>query len=143
MALLNNWKKGQKQLNMFWDMWRKEWSASLRDRSLYHKSVKDQIHYAPTLGQVVLIKDESIARGMRKLRRIEKFNKDNDGHIHTAKIYLPNDRYFQKSVNQLYPLEVPNELNKVKENSGHSLHHTGRVKESERTPTRKAASYYC
>ena len=48
-------------------MWRKEYLASLRDRSLHHKSVKDQIHYAPELGQVV---DESTAKGIRKLGRI-------------------------------------------------------------------------
>ena len=143
MALLNNWKKGQKLLNMFWDMWRKEYLASLRERSLYHKSVKGQVHYAPGLGQVVLIKDESIARGMWKLGRIEKLNKDNDGNIRTSKIYLPNGRYVQRAVNQLYPLEVPDELNEVKqvsnENGGHSLQHAGRVKESERAPTRRAA----
>ena len=149
MALLNNWKKGQKLLNMFWDMWRKEYLASLRDRSLYHKSVKGQVHYAPGLGQV-LIKDESIARGMWKLGRIEKLNKDNYGNIRTAKIYLPNGRYVQRAVNQLYPLEVPDELNEIpdefnevkqvsNENGGHSLQHAGRVKESERAPTRRAA----
>ena len=87
--------------------------ASLRDRSLYHKFVKGQLHYAPGLGQVILIKDESIARGMWKLGRIEKLNKDNDGNIRTAKIYLSNGRYVQRAVNQLFPLEVPDELNKV------------------------------
>ena len=59
MTLLNNWKKGQKQLNMFWDMWRKEYLASLRERSSYHKSVKYQIHCTPGLGEVVLIKEDT------------------------------------------------------------------------------------
>ena len=80
---------------------------------------------------------------MWKLGRIEKLNKDNDGNIRTAKIYLLNGRYVQRAVNQLYPLEVPDELNEVKqvsnENDGHSLQHAGRVKESERAPTRRAA----
>ena len=80
---------------------------------------------------------------MWKLGRIEKLNKDNDGNIRTAKIYLPNGRYVQRAVNQLYPLEVPDELNEVKqvsnENGGHSLQHAGHVKESERAPTRRAA----
>ena len=32
-TLLNIWKKGQRQLNMFWDMWRNEYLASLREAS--------------------------------------------------------------------------------------------------------------
>ena len=42
-TLLNKWKKGQKQLNMFWDMWRNEYLASLREASPYHKTLKNQI----------------------------------------------------------------------------------------------------
>ena len=68
MTLLNNWKKGQKQLNMFWDMWRKECLASLRERSSCHKSVKNQIYCTPGFGQVVLIKEDNIARGLWKLQ---------------------------------------------------------------------------
>jgi len=41
-TLLNIWKKGQKQLNSFWDMWRGEYLASLREASSYHKTVRNQ-----------------------------------------------------------------------------------------------------
>ena len=27
MTLLSNWRKGQKQLNMFWDMWKNTWQV--------------------------------------------------------------------------------------------------------------------
>ena len=78
---------------MFWDIWRKEYLASLRERSCYHKSVKGQIHCTPSLGQVVLIKEDYVTQGMWKVGRIEKLNQDSDGNIHTAKIYLLNGRY--------------------------------------------------
>ena len=140
MILLNKWKKDQKWLNMFLDMWRKEYLASLRERSSYHKSVKGQIHCTPGLGQVVLIKEGHIARDMWKL---EKLNKDSDGHIRTAKINLPNGRYIQRSISQLHLLEVPDKSNKLnqvsnKMENGHSLQYAGHVQESERVPIRKA-----
>ena len=159
MTLLNSWKKGQKQLNMFWDVWRKEYMASLREMSSYHKFVKGQIHHIPELGQVVLIREDNIARGMWKLGRIEKLNKDTDGYIRTAKIYLPNGRYVQRSISHLHPLEVPDKSNKINQVSGanedehssqhagrvqeskdgHSSQHAGRVQESQKVPMRKAA----
>ena len=118
--------------------------ASLREMSSYHKFVKGQIHHIPELGQVVLIREDNIARGMWKLGRIEKLNKDTDGYIRTAKIYLPNSRYVQRSISHLHPLEVPDKSNKVNQVSGanedeHSSQHAGRVQESQKVPMRKAA----
>ena len=58
--------------------------------------------------------------------------------IPTAKIYLPNGRYAQRVINQLYPLEVTDELHEVNqvsnENAVHSLQDAGCVKESEKAP---------
>ena len=117
--------------------------GKLRERSSYHKSVKNQIHCTPSLGQVVLIKEDNIARSLWKLGRIEKLNEDNYGHVRTAKIYLPTGCYVQRSINQLHPLEVPDKSNKVHQVSnemedGHSLQRAGRVQESKRVPIRKA-----
>ena len=80
---------------------------------------------------------------MWKVGRIEKLNQDSNGNIRTAKIYLPNGHYVLRSISQLYPLEVLNQLNfnqvsnKIK--NGHSSQHAGCVQESERPPIRKAA----
>ena len=138
MTLLSNWRKGQ---NMFWDMWKKEYLASLREMSPYHMFVKGQIHHTPGLGQVVLIKEVNIARGMW---RLEKLNKDSNGYIRTAEIYLPNGRYVQRSLSQLHLLEAPDKSNEVDQISNeredrHSLQHARCVQESDRVPIRKAA----
>ena len=37
-TLLNKWMKCQKQLNMFWDMWKNKYLASLREASPYYKT---------------------------------------------------------------------------------------------------------
>ena len=37
-----------------------------------------------------VIKEDNIARGMWRLGRVAKLNKDSDGYIRTAKIYLSN-----------------------------------------------------
>ena len=49
-----------------------------------------------------VIKEDSIARGMWRLGRVAKLNKDSDGYICTAKIYLPNSRYIQRLISQLH-----------------------------------------
>ena len=62
--------------------------ARLKEMSPYHKFVKDQIHYTLGLGQVVLIKEDNIARGMWTLGKVKKLKRDSNGYIHTAKICL-------------------------------------------------------
>ena len=113
ITLLNTWKKGQKQLNLFWNMWRTEYLTSLRESSSYHKKTKGQIHTIPRIGQVVLIKEDNTPRGMWKCGRIDGLNEGLDGNIRAARIYLPNGRYIQRAVNHLYPLEVTNKLNET------------------------------
>ena len=43
---------------------------------------------------------------MWKLGRIETLISGNDGNVHIAGIYLPGNRYVQRSINMLYPLEL-------------------------------------
>ena len=51
-------------------MWKKEYLVSLRQLLSYHKFGKGQIHHTPGLGQVILIKEGNIARGMWNQERI-------------------------------------------------------------------------
>ena len=64
-SLLEVWKKGQQQLNSFWDIWRNEYLLSLREKSpVYYRNQKNQIDNTPQVGQVVIIKDEKLPRHM-------------------------------------------------------------------------------
>ena len=110
-VLLNVWKKGQRQLNSFWDMWRNEYLASLREASPFHKAVKNQIQVEPRVGEVVLIKEDKIPRGMWKLGRIEKLSKGKDDNIRSATAYLSNVHRVQRAGGDpgggLWGLETP------------------------------------
>ena len=106
-SLLEVGKKGQQQLNCFWDIWRNEYLLSLRVKSpMYHRNQKNQIANTPQVGQVVIIKDKKIPRHMWKLGRIERLISGNDGNVRTADIYLLGNRHMQRSINMLYPLEL-------------------------------------
>ena len=72
--LLNSWKKGQKLLDKFWKMWREDYLLSLRERTESKlKSKRVQSKHSPTIGDVVLVKDE-IPRGCWKLAKIVSLN---------------------------------------------------------------------
>ena len=131
-TLLNKWKKGKKQLNIFWDIWRNEYLASLREASPYHKTLTNQIQVESRKGEVVLIKEDKIPRGMRKLGKIEKLNRGKDCNVRAVTIYLSNGHYVQRAINQLYPLEVakhlltPEEDNQMSDKVGEYSQHAGR-----------------
>ena len=60
-SLLDSWKRGQQQVNSFWEVWRNEYLLSLRERySMFHRKEKNQIESIPQVGQVVIIKEERI-----------------------------------------------------------------------------------
>ena len=50
-----------------------------------------------------VIEEDNIARGMWRLGRVAQLNKDSDGYIRTAKIYLSNSQYIQRLIGQLHP----------------------------------------
>ena len=102
-TLLNHWKKGQKQLNTFWEIWKNEYLISLREKSpLYHKVVKGQTSCISKPGQIVIIKEDSIPRAVWKLGKIDKVVKGVDGHVRTAQIRLPSNKCVLRAINQLH-----------------------------------------
>ena len=150
ITLLNNWKKGQKQLNIFWEIWKKEYLTSLRERSpLCHKAVKGLIPVIPRKGQVIIIRDDHVSQGVWKLGRIETVVEGADGNIRTAKVRLPSNKCILRAVNQLYPLEVPNldhdkelssrQASKLTDELVDSDQSAEHMKFDSRRPTRQAA----
>jgi len=107
-------------------MWRNEYLASLREASPYHKTSKNQIQVEPRKGEVVLIKEDKIPRGMWKLWKIEKLNRVGDGNVRTVIIYFSNGHYVQTAFSQLYPFEVTKYLQAPEEDNQVSDQHAGR-----------------
>ena len=147
-SLLEMWRKGQRQLNSFWDIWRNEYLLSLREKTSYHHKERNQIASIPQVGQVVIIKDEKTPRRMWKLGRVERLIISNDGKVRTADIYLPGNRHVQRSINMLYPLELcDGQIDKSKgdKSKGDSIksqdagHTESSAYDFVKTPTRQAA----
>ena len=147
-TLMNNWKRGQKQLNMFWEIWKTEYLTSLRETSPHHKSVRRQIAGTPRVGEVVIVKEDNVPRGMWKVGRIEELVKGSDGNIRTVRIYLPNGKSYYRTINHIFPLEIPDQTNDSEDKSDKDseLHvepqdqHAGRAcEESKKLPIRQAA----
>ena len=113
--LLETWKKGQKLLNAFWRIWRDEYLLSLRERSQRKlKSGRKQSNYSPSIGDVVLIK-ENTPRGCWKLGKIIELVTSRDQCTRSAKVSLSSGRIIGRPLNLLFPIEVSSEND---ENSG-------------------------
>lgn len=73
--LIEIWKKGQKIFDMFWEEWRKEYLASLRERTQTKlKSGRVTSQFQPNVKDVVLIKDNT-SRGNWKIGKVCKLIK--------------------------------------------------------------------
>ncbi|XP_053403147.1 uncharacterized protein LOC128558271 [Mercenaria mercenaria] len=104
--LLKLWNKGQKLLNNFWEIWKKEYLISLRERTQSElKSHRVQSSFKPSVGDVVLIKDD-LPRGLSKMGKVIKLIMSNDGQYRSAKVNLSNGRTIGRTLNHLYPVEV-------------------------------------
>lgn len=114
--LLKTWKKGQKLLNAFWKIWRDEYLLSLRERTKTSLKVgKSQSHYSPSVGDVVLVK-EDIPRGCWKLGKITHLVTSHDGNIRSAKLVLSSGRTIGRPLNLLFPIEVSGAISENLEN---------------------------
>ncbi|XP_053407961.1 uncharacterized protein LOC128559664 [Mercenaria mercenaria] len=113
--LLKLWNKGQKLLNNFWEIWKKEYLISLRERTQSElKSHRVQSSFKPSVGDVVLIKDD-LPRGLWKMGKVIKLIMSNDGQYRSAKVNLSNGRTIGRTLNHLYPVEVSDDHNSVEQ----------------------------
>ena len=84
-------------------MWRTEYLASLQEISPHHKGIKGQIFSTPRVGEVVIVKEDDIPRGMWKVGGISELVKGSDSKICTVGIHLPNGKQYYQAINQLFP----------------------------------------
>ena len=100
------WKKGQRLLQTFWKIWRDDYLLSLRERTqTMLKTGRNRSQYAPSVGNVVLIKDE-IPRGCWRMGKVMKLVSSSDGSVRSAKVKMPSGRVFGRPLNLLFPIEV-------------------------------------
>ena len=71
IKLIENRKKGQKHLDLFWKVWKDEYLLSLRERiPLVHKQSKTYCDKEPIEGTIVIVKDNNLPRSSWKLGKI-------------------------------------------------------------------------
>ena len=59
--LLEIWKKGQRHLEKFWEIWKSDFLLNLRDRSqIYNKHPRAQSSQEPKIGDIIQLKENSL-----------------------------------------------------------------------------------
>ena len=58
------------------------------------------------MGEVVVVKDDYLPRGVWKLALIKEFIFGKDGLIRSVRIQLPNKIIISRAINHLFPLEI-------------------------------------
>ena len=81
---------------------------SLRDRiPLVHKQSKSSSNAEPIEGSIVIVKDDKLPQSAWKLGKIIRLITSRDTKIRTAEVQLPSQIIISRSINHLYPLELP------------------------------------
>jgi hypothetical protein len=120
--LLMMWKKGQRLLDQFWKLWKKDYLLSLRERtSWFHKQTKGGIARLPRVGEAVLVDDSPKSRSTWKIGKVERLIRSHDNVVRTVDVRVVYGNPDQQSLadlksfktavisrplNLLYPLEI-------------------------------------
>jgi hypothetical protein len=75
------WRKVQFLADEFWSRWRKEYLSTLQVRQKWHKEQRNM-----TVGDVVILKDDSLVRGQWRLAKIVDTVVDKDGLVRRVRI---------------------------------------------------------
>jgi hypothetical protein len=96
-------------LNHFWKRWRTEYLTELREA---HRQSRPSQPTGPSItkGDVVIVHDDNLPRGLWKLGKVEELFPGRDGKIRGAAVKLPSTGRQHSTLNRpiqlLYPLEV-------------------------------------
>ena len=102
-------KKLSTILDHFWNRWRIEYLADLREQQKYRLKIPKEPNVQ--IGDIVLIHDEKLPRQLWKMGKIETLIYSKDGKVRGAEVRTPNSSVLKRPVSRLYPIECPrNEL---------------------------------
>ncbi|XP_066937027.1 uncharacterized protein [Clytia hemisphaerica] len=100
-GLRSKWKQVQKALATFWSRWVKEYLPSLNERSKWTSETRNM-----KPGDLVVIKDTSIARHKWPLARIQSIIPSEDGRTRVAIVRTKDGSTFKRAVGRLGLLEA-------------------------------------
>uniref|UniRef100_A0A915CS40 CCHC-type domain-containing protein n=1 Tax=Ditylenchus dipsaci TaxID=166011 RepID=A0A915CS40_9BILA len=105
-TLLELWEKQLQALNSFWCQWSADYLLSLKER--YQKIT--QSRPVPKVGEVVLVWQEKMPRGLWRYAVITALLKNSDQAVSNAEIRFANGRTSRRSIGHLFPLETSEEF---------------------------------
>ena len=95
-------------INRFWSRWKREYLMKLRES--HRVNGKQGIGQTVSLGDIVVIHDESRPRGLWRLGKIERLISGSDGHTRGAMVKVFSRKGRSTTINRpvpkLYPLEI-------------------------------------
>ena len=84
--LRSQFKRMDVILNQFWIIWKREYLLSLRERSVSHKSRKNESSRIPKVGKVVTVEEKDCSRCLWKMGRIVGLHKSDDGEVRSVDV---------------------------------------------------------
>ena len=107
MEILKSWKVGNRILNNFWRIWVLEYLPALTQRKmLANKRQKGVLDRSPSIGEIVIIKEDNQPRGRWKMGKVVELIKGEvDGVERAAKLITAGNKFLKRPLCYLYPLE--------------------------------------
>lgn len=120
------WSNTLKTLDTFWEIWKREYLTSLRERiQREHNSPKGAEVRRPYENEIVLVNEPEIPRGMWKLARIKEIKRGRNGEARNAIIEMPHGKLLSRPINVLYSLEINDNLDNQPPISEESIQEVG------------------
>lgn len=92
----------EKMISYFWEIWRKEYVTSLREK---HKSSKEKPEIV-SVNDIVIIYDDKQPRHMWKIGRVDELIRSKDGIVRAAKVQTGQGPILSRPLCKLYPIEL-------------------------------------
>ncbi|VDK18233.1 unnamed protein product [Anisakis simplex] len=109
--LKKRWHQTKMIINKFWEIWKTNYLAILRNRTQKeHKGPRSFISRPPRLHEIVLVAEENVPRGNWLLGRIIEIRMGAGNAIRTARVQMPNGNIWTRPLNHLCPLEADIQL---------------------------------
>ena len=115
VELEQNLSKRAKYINTLLDQWWRRWKKDYLTELREHQKIESKSNAInPTIGDVVLIADDTVKRSQWRIGRITNLFVSNDGKSRSAEL-LTNDKgtVMNRPVNLLYPITIHKEPTKT------------------------------
>uniref|UniRef100_A0A1I7VB00 DUF5641 domain-containing protein n=1 Tax=Loa loa TaxID=7209 RepID=A0A1I7VB00_LOALO len=94
--LVNYWSNTLKTSDIFWEIWKNKYLNGLRKRTQREiVSPKRVEKRTPRRGEIVLLNEPGLPRGMWKLVKIQELNIGKDGEVRSVMVQTPNGKHLK------------------------------------------------